>query len=32
MLLGKYRINDIARKIDRDKSTIIRWEEQDLIP
>ena len=32
MLLGKYRINDIARKIDRDKSTIIRWEEHSLIP
>ena len=27
-----YRLNDIARRIDRDKTTIIRWESQKLIP
>ncbi|MEK7584677.1 MAG: MerR family transcriptional regulator [Patescibacteria group bacterium] len=27
-----YRLIDIARQIDRDKSTIIRWEEMGLIP
>lgn len=32
MLNGKYRIHDITQKIDRDKSTIIRWENQSLIP
>ena len=32
MKLGKYTVNDIASHIDRDKSTIIRWEEQGLIP
>ncbi len=32
MLKGKYRINYIAQKIDRDKSTLIRWEEQGFIP
>jgi len=32
MITGKYRLHDIARKIDRDKSTIIRWEQQGLIP
>lgn len=31
--MGKeYRLTDIARQIDRDKSTIIRWEEMGLIP
>ena len=28
----KYRLIDIAREIDRDKSTIIRWEDLGLIP
>ena len=28
----KYRINDILRRIDRNKTTLIRWEEQGLIP
>ena len=28
----QYRLIDIARQIDRDKSTIIRWEELGLIP
>lgn len=28
----EYRLTDIARQIDRDKSTIIRWEEMGLIP
>ena len=32
MLQGKYRINDIAKQIDRDKTTIIRWENENLIP
>ena len=32
MIAGTYHINDIARKIDRDKSTIIRWEQQGLVP
>lgn len=32
MLAGKFRLNDIVRQIDRDKSTIIRWEELGLIP
>lgn len=31
MLRGKYRLHDIAQRIDRDKSTIIRWEKQGLI-
>jgi DNA-binding transcriptional MerR regulator len=31
--MGKdYRLTDIAREIDRDKSSIIRWEEMGLIP
>ncbi|HLC89376.1 MAG TPA: MerR family DNA-binding transcriptional regulator, partial [Patescibacteria group bacterium] len=32
MFIGQYRLHDITRKIDRDKSTIIRWEKQGLIP
>lgn len=32
MLSGKYHLKDIVRQLDRDKSTIIRWEEQGLIP
>ena len=32
MIGKKYRLIDIAREIDRDKSTIIRWEELRLIP
>ena len=32
MFLSKYRINAIAKKIDRDKTTIIRWENMGLIP
>ncbi len=32
MFNGKYRIHYIAQKIDRDKSTIIRWEKLGLIP
>ena len=31
MFIGQYRLHDIAQKIDRDKSTIIRWEQQGLI-
>lgn len=32
MLLGKFRLHDLTQKIDRDKSTIIRWEKEGLIP
>ena len=32
MFNRKYRLIDIARQIDRDKSTIIRWEEMGFIP
>ncbi|OGY44853.1 MAG: hypothetical protein A2729_05525 [Candidatus Buchananbacteria bacterium RIFCSPHIGHO2_01_FULL_39_14] len=32
MLIEKFRLHDITRKIDRDKSTVIRWEQQGLIP
>lgn len=32
MINEKYRLHRIAQKIDRDKSTIIRWEQQGLIP
>ena len=28
----KYRLKDIQEKIDRDKSTLIRWEREGLIP
>lgn len=32
MFSEKYRIHEIAKKIDRDKTTIIRWEKEGLIP
>ena len=32
MFTKRYRLIDIARPIDRDKSTIIRWEDLGLIP
>jgi len=32
MLVSKYRLHDITNRIDRDKSTIIRWEQEGLIP
>ena len=32
MLAGYYRLQDILEQIDRNKTTIIRWEEQGLIP
>lgn len=32
MLKEKYRLHNIVKKIDRDKSTIIRWEQQGLLP
>lgn len=32
MFIKRYRLIDIARQIDRDKTTIIRWEEMGLIP
>ncbi|MFH0892647.1 MAG: MerR family transcriptional regulator [Candidatus Falkowbacteria bacterium] len=28
----KYRLKDIEEKIDRDKTTIIRWERDGIIP
>jgi DNA-binding transcriptional MerR regulator len=28
----KYRLKDIQEKIDRDKTTLIRWERDGLIP
>ncbi len=28
----KYRLKDIEDKIDRDKTTLIRWEKEGLIP
>jgi DNA-binding transcriptional MerR regulator len=28
----KYRLKDIQEKIDRDKTTLIRWEKDGLIP
>ena len=28
----KYHLNDILKRIDRNKTTLIRWEEQGLIP
>lgn len=28
----KYRLKDIQEKIDRDKTTLIRWEKEGLIP
>ena len=32
MLVGYYRLNDILKKIDRNKTTVLRWEAQGLIP
>jgi DNA-binding transcriptional MerR regulator len=32
MIAGYYRLNDILQKIDRNKTTLIRWEEAGLIP
>lgn len=32
MNIKKYRIKDIQDKIDRDKTTLIRWEKEGLIP
>ncbi len=32
MFKEKYHINDILKRIDRNKTTLIRWEEQGLIP
>ena len=28
----KYRLKDLVDKIDRDKTTLIRWEKEGLIP
>lgn len=32
MIANHYRLNDILREIDRNKTTIIRWEDHGLIP
>ena len=32
MIAGHYRLQDILREIDRNKTTVIRWEEEGLIP
>jgi hypothetical protein len=32
MIAGYYRLEDILRQIDRNKTTLIRWEEAGLIP
>jgi len=32
MKTKKYRLQDILEKIDRDKTTLIRWEKDGLIP
>jgi len=32
MLAGYYRLNDILKEIDRNKTTVLRWEAQKLIP
>lgn len=32
MIAGHYRMKDILREIDRNKTTLIRWEEEGLIP
>ena len=32
MLAGYYRLQDILQEIDRNKTTLIRWEEEGLIP
>lgn len=32
MIAGHYRLQDIMDQVDRNKTTLIRWEEQGLIP
>ena len=32
MIAGHYRLQDILQQINRNKTTLIRWEEQGLIP
>ncbi|MBX3177731.1 MAG: MerR family transcriptional regulator [Candidatus Hydrogenedentes bacterium] len=32
MIAGYYRLHDIVERIDRNKTTIIRWEDEGLIP
>jgi len=32
MLAGYYRLNDILRKVDRNKTTLLRWEAEGIIP
>lgn len=32
MIAGYYRLNDILKKIDRNKNTFLRWEANKLVP
>lgn len=32
MLAGYYRLNDILSRLDRNKTTVLRWEKMGLIP
>lgn len=32
MLAGFYRLNDILKRVDRNKTTVLRWEALGLIP
>ena len=32
MIAGYYRLQDILREVDRNKTTLIRWEQEGLIP
>lgn len=32
MAKGKYYLNEILKRIDRNKTTFIRWEEMGLVP
>ena len=32
MIDGNYSINDIVKRVGRNKTTVLRWEEQGLIP
>lgn len=32
MIAGYYRLQDILQQVDRNKTTVIRWEQEGLIP
>ena len=32
MLAGSYRLKDILKCVDRNKTTLLRWEDEGLIP